>query len=565
MAARTLYLTSSATASPFPTTSRLLATSANASEVTLGPGEFDNGLPGNSDAGQWNPNSALADTTAAAEIDNTGANPGTTRQGWLFNTDLAGQTLARGAWTIQLRLRANQGTGLTGFICARVSIVTGSAGAWTTVKQIFVTTRITGATSTTAGQAGWRDQNNAAITVTSTAANFSVTIGADDATTQGHTFATGERILVELGFCNGNNATDRTWRLDYNTANSFITTPDISVPARDGDLAESHAAQTAALVGASTVSASSASAVSAQTETVGAAAVVAASAASASAAQTETSTGEVADPPSDDRDGTLAETSAAQTEAAAVGVAVVAGAAEASAEQTGSAAGGVATVAASASATAPQAGSAAATVVVTATAAEATVEQTGASAGGATVGATSAGTQPAQASSVAASVSVQGLTEEEHAAQVASALGGVAVSAAAAGTVVASLDAAAGVALASGSIVGSHGAQAGSAGGDVVIVSSVATISPAQTESIEETSAPREGALGEQGASQVCAAVGSVAITASAGASHRAQTGAVIGTAEGEPSTPHACRTLPRMQITRVVDDSVEWDEEPLA
>jgi hypothetical protein len=227
MPTKTLYLTSTATSSPYPTTSRLLSETNNASEVTLGPGEFDSGFPGNTDCGQWRPSSPIADTTSAAEIDNTGASPGTARQGWLWNQDLAGQTLAAGAWSFQLRLRANQGTASeTGRIVARVSIVTASGGVWTTVKSIF-TTNIVGETSHSTGQAGWRSQTEARIGPSSTAANFTVTVG-DAGTTQSHTFAAGERILVELGFGDGSSLTDRTWRLDYNTANSFITTPSIA-------------------------------------------------------------------------------------------------------------------------------------------------------------------------------------------------------------------------------------------------------------------------------------------------------------------------------------------------
>lgn len=227
MAALTLFLTSTATGAPRPTTSRLLSTTANASEVTLGPGEFDNGLPGNSDAGQWNPSSPIANTTAAAELDNTGATAGTTRQGWLYDVDLAGQSVAAGAWSVQLRLAALQGAATeTAALIMRVSIVTYAGGAWTTVKQIF-TTRVTGATSTTAGQGGWRDQNEAVFGVAAAAANFAKTVG-DSGTAQSHTFASGERIFIELGFGNANSTTDRTWQLLYNTSNSFITTPNIA-------------------------------------------------------------------------------------------------------------------------------------------------------------------------------------------------------------------------------------------------------------------------------------------------------------------------------------------------
>ncbi len=234
MSVKTLYLTSTATAAPFTTTSRLLSELANASEVTLGPGEFDSGIPGNPDAGQWNPNSPIADTTAATEISINAAGLSSTRQGWLWNQDLTGQTLVAGTWSFQLRLRANQGTATeTGRILVRVTIVTGSGSAYTTVKNLF-TTSITGEASHAVGQEGWRAQNEARIGPSATAANFSVTVG-DSGTAQSHTFAANERILVELGFCDADSTTDRTWRLDYNTSNSFITTPDISPPTGSGD------------------------------------------------------------------------------------------------------------------------------------------------------------------------------------------------------------------------------------------------------------------------------------------------------------------------------------------
>lgn len=227
MATKTLYLISTATASPFPTTSKTLSETNNASEVELIPGEFDSGFPGNTDAGQWNPSSALGITVSSAEIDNTGASLGTTRQGWLWDQDLTGKTLAADvAWSFQLRLREVQTSpAVAGRICARVTIVTGSAGAWTTVKNLF-TTSITGETSHSTGQAGWRAQNEARITVATTRTNYSVTVGGAG-TVLGHSFSSGERILVELGFCDGDSTVDRTWALYYNLVDSFVTTPDI--------------------------------------------------------------------------------------------------------------------------------------------------------------------------------------------------------------------------------------------------------------------------------------------------------------------------------------------------
>jgi hypothetical protein len=220
MATLTLYLNNTATASPFPTTSKGLVTTAPASEVSLGPGEWDSGFPGAADAGQWNPSSPIADTTAAAEIDDPGATLGTTRQGWLYGEVLTGKRLTAGDFTVQLRLNAVQGSGTSGSVMMRVTVVTGSAGAWVTVANLLTTDVVGGSPST--GQTGWRAAV-ARINVTSTTANFTntVTTGAE------HVFAENERLLIELGFGDGNSTTDRTWRLDYNTSNSFITTPNI--------------------------------------------------------------------------------------------------------------------------------------------------------------------------------------------------------------------------------------------------------------------------------------------------------------------------------------------------
>lgn len=224
-----LYLNNTATASPFPTTSKQLVTSAPASEVQLGPGEFDNGLPGTTDAGQWNPSSPLADTTLAAEIDNTGASLGTTRQGWLYDVALTGRRLPPGTYTVQLRLRANQGTGTLARMCARVTVVQGSSGTWVTQANLL-TTAITGEASHSTGQNGWRAQQDASrITVTSTAADFTGAI-AVAGTSSGHTFTANDRLLVELGFCDADSNADRTWRLDYNQGNSFIDIPDLVDP-----------------------------------------------------------------------------------------------------------------------------------------------------------------------------------------------------------------------------------------------------------------------------------------------------------------------------------------------
>lgn len=204
---RRLYFTNVATVSPFPTTSRLLLPTPRFIQETLGPGEFDQNLPGGADAGQWNPSSPIADTTAATEIDNPGATLGDTRQGWLWDEDLTGLTLAAGGWSLVLRLAALQGTGTLARILMRATVVTGSAGTYVTAANLL-TTNVTGG-APSAGQAGWRDID-ARITVVTAPTTFTNTI-AGVATSAAHTFLAGERLLIELGFGDADSATDRTW------------------------------------------------------------------------------------------------------------------------------------------------------------------------------------------------------------------------------------------------------------------------------------------------------------------------------------------------------------------
>ncbi len=221
---KTLYLTSAATASPFPTTSRMLSTTAGTTQATVSPGEFDIGFPGNADAGQWNPGSAaISSTTSSVEIDSTGTAPGTGRQGWLWGDDLKDYRILPGdKLNFTLRIVSTQGSGTAARPLVRASIVTAASGAWTTVKQLFAT-RITGEASHTTGQDGWRDAD-ARIAPTTTAADFRFAVSAAN----GHTFAAGERVLIELGFGDADSTTDRTWDLLYNNGSSAVVTPGLT-------------------------------------------------------------------------------------------------------------------------------------------------------------------------------------------------------------------------------------------------------------------------------------------------------------------------------------------------
>lgn len=187
---------------------------------------------GAEDAAAWTDNGTPNGSSAMVLVFRpNGEQKGTGRRGWLWNQDLTGKVMLGGTWGFQLRLSAVSGSGETGRVCARVTIVKPVSGAWQTVKTLF-TTRVTGAPSTTLGQAGWRDQEESRLTVTSTPTDFDITI----AGALGHTFAADERILIELGFCDAGAANSREWALHFNTADSFVTTPGIEVD--DGVSAE---------------------------------------------------------------------------------------------------------------------------------------------------------------------------------------------------------------------------------------------------------------------------------------------------------------------------------------
>jgi hypothetical protein len=223
LASKRLYLTNDAASGSFPAGTRAASETSNASAIVVSAGHHSNSAPGNTDAGRYNPNATVFNNTLSTEIDNqSGSSPSNNRVGWIFDQDLTGQILAAGSWTAQLRIDAPVGGALSSRIMARLSVVTVSGSVYTEVAQLL-TTEITGETSHTNGQLGWRN-SSARITVATAVANYSVTF----TTGATHTFAAGERLLIELGFGDANSATQRTWRLTINTADSYLDTPDIS-------------------------------------------------------------------------------------------------------------------------------------------------------------------------------------------------------------------------------------------------------------------------------------------------------------------------------------------------
>ncbi|MDB4962797.1 MAG: Repeat family [Myxococcales bacterium] len=181
-----MFLTDTATASPFPATSRLLSTMAPSAGVSLISGRFDEISPGNSGVGQWNPGIMVSANTDATEI---GATP---NRGWLYDVDLNGETISAGTWSAQFRLaEALAGSTLDGRIFVKVSVVTGTAGAYTTVANLLTARNLEGSPVT-----GWRDAEGSTIAVPTNANNFSVSF----TTGVAHTFLAGERLLIEVGF-----------------------------------------------------------------------------------------------------------------------------------------------------------------------------------------------------------------------------------------------------------------------------------------------------------------------------------------------------------------------------
>lgn len=227
MTAYRLYLSDNVTVSPYPITSRELKTSAGASAVQHAPGEFDLNVagPGETDSGQWLPTTNTANTTISVEIDSAASSQqSAVRQGWLWNQDLTGQTIASGAFTAQLNVSAVQGTGLQGCFLMRASVVSGATGTYET-KNSLTQTQITGASSNSSGQSFWTtNDTGVAFGVSAGVSIISKTFTA----TVAHTFAAGERLLIELGFGNADSNTDRTWILQSNNSNTFIDTPNIS-------------------------------------------------------------------------------------------------------------------------------------------------------------------------------------------------------------------------------------------------------------------------------------------------------------------------------------------------
>ncbi|MBI2498982.1 hypothetical protein HYV88_01945, partial [Candidatus Woesearchaeota archaeon] len=228
----TLYFNNTASGGSCPTNSKLMYTSVSGATAITWPGDFDSGLPGGADAGQWAPGKPnRGNTTNSFEINTTTQTSRTSDSfgsGWLYDGNLTGWVLSDGNFTFNLSIvgGAMVETVIAERIFARASIVTCSGGAFTHVKDLF-TTGCTGG-SCGGGQGGWRANEGARIQHpgVNIINNTYVNVTAND--TSSHQFSEGQWLFIELGFGDGGSTTNRAIGLRYNLVGSYVITPNMA-------------------------------------------------------------------------------------------------------------------------------------------------------------------------------------------------------------------------------------------------------------------------------------------------------------------------------------------------
>jgi hypothetical protein len=190
----------------------------------ISPGEFDSTLPGNTDAGQWQPNETIGSTTASKELINPATGDFTNESmgaGWLYNNSLHNVKMPAGSWTFKINVSWTQGAvGDTNRWLSRITI-RNTTGAF--IKNLTADGVVS--ETLTTQQAGWRSQEEGAIAQCAAPCtkNYTFTI----ATAKNYTFQKFDILFIEMGFGNANDATDRTAALITNQTRTNITTPEI--------------------------------------------------------------------------------------------------------------------------------------------------------------------------------------------------------------------------------------------------------------------------------------------------------------------------------------------------
>ncbi len=210
-----------------PTGNKKMGTAAPNSVVIIWPGEFDSGVPGNTDAGQWYSGSVnRANTTLSTQIASatqSSRNSNSFGQGWMYDEDLTGLTLDAGNFSFNLSLMGGQMSAINSAerIFARISVVNCNGGNFNLVQDL-TSTNIVGEISHTGGQNGWKANEGGRINHPAVSAVVNVNV---NFSTNPYTFKNGEMLFIELGFGDASSNIDRTIGLRYNIANSFVVTP----------------------------------------------------------------------------------------------------------------------------------------------------------------------------------------------------------------------------------------------------------------------------------------------------------------------------------------------------
>ncbi|MBI4149238.1 hypothetical protein HY491_02220 [Candidatus Woesearchaeota archaeon] len=206
-----------------------VSAAAGTNKITW-PGDFDSGLPGGADGGQFQPGlNDLGNTTNSRELSSptTIGRAGAYKTGWLYDADLAGDQVSVRNITFNLTVMggAMAATAAAERIAARISIVTCNNNNITFVKDLLQSQVIGG--TLTASQAGWQTNNGSrvfhpAAGMLATLNNTYFYNGNTDPGTGRHTFRKGEKLFIELGFADGGSTTNRAIGLVQNNTNTFL-------------------------------------------------------------------------------------------------------------------------------------------------------------------------------------------------------------------------------------------------------------------------------------------------------------------------------------------------------
>ena len=207
---------------------QLVGASAGTNKITW-PGDFDSGVPGTADAGQFQPGlNDLGNATNSRELSSPAATRANAyKTGWLYDAASPGELISIRNMTLNLTVQGGAAASITAGqrIAARLSIVRCSNNNLTFVRDLLHTSIINGAAS--AGHAGWK--TNLGPRVHHPGVGQTITLNRtwfdERATTAGngtYTFKKGDKLFLEIGFGDGSSTTNRAFGLVQNNTNTFL-------------------------------------------------------------------------------------------------------------------------------------------------------------------------------------------------------------------------------------------------------------------------------------------------------------------------------------------------------